>query len=289
METKKTQAEPLPLFTWTEMSGTIIPEPLTVKREPVDAVVNEIQRRIAPRYLLDTLAYETGGDGETLLVIEYSAAGANGRRMECSGCATYQHWQDRKTGMKGLIAYYDGDKTPREYSEGTLDDWFGDEPGENASPEHIYYHLMKSKGILADTINSACCAPGPYDDDPDFIPDDWSVVEESQTPEPLNQRIRHIYGKLEGHSLFTRTDLDDIRGKKDVCEVYDSLGAFACGESDIEFPDTKENIDCFLDILPEVSEEHFCRNIDGDVSFREVLIDVLKRKTALLDAQQDDI
>ena len=237
----------LPEFEWTGEKGLVAEKATARQRALAGQFVTMVTTAIAPKYVPFHIAL-SGKEA----CIEYHPAGdPDGKSV-----ASYRHWQEPETGMKGEDAYYDGDHVPREYCKGTLDDWFGKEPGENTSPEHVLYYLLKRFGVCVDVLDSACVySGGPYESDAEDLPFPvipvWSLVENAElSSSPLNQRIRHLSCRFDGElDVFTRTDLDDLSGKKDVCQVFLSLADFAAGVPDAEFPDGEQNFEKFCDII----------------------------------------
>lgn len=263
------QSPSLPEFWWTEEKGLVAGGATPEQRALAEHLVSMVKSAIAARYV----PYQIGLAGKKACVEYHPAGDPDGKSV-----ASYRHWQEPETGMKGEDAYYDGDHVPREYCKGTLDDWFGKEPGENTSPEHVLYYLLKRFGVCVDVLDSACIySGGPYEgceedetDETDcsmeedtLFPYDvrkmhlagWKVLEDAQVPSSfLNQSVRHLSalttcGYTEGLHVFTRTDLDDACDNKGVCQVFLSLVDFAAGIPDAEFPDTKENLDKLIRIL----------------------------------------
>lgn len=237
----------LPDFDWYEKGGMNAGRIPIARRILAEQFVSLVKDALEGKYVPFHIAL-SGKEA----CIEYHPAGdPDGKTV-----ASYRHWQEPETGMKGEDAYYDGDHVPREYCKGTLDDWFGKEPGENTSPEHVLYHLLKRFGVCVDVLDSACVySGGPYESNDEDLPFPefpvWSLVEDAElSSSPLNQRIRHLSCGCDGKlDVFTRTDLDDLGGKKDVCQVFLSLADFAAGVPDAEFPDGEQNFEKFCDII----------------------------------------
>lgn len=81
----------------------------------------------------------------------------------------------------------------------------------------------------------------------------WKLAEDESVPFPVGQRIC-LY-TCGDRRVYTRTDEDDIRERKGICEVYTTLYDFVRGpEPDLEFDDTQENRELFLRMLNHASD-----------------------------------
>ena len=203
----------------------------------------------------------------------------------------YDH--DAATGMITLTTFDSGDKNVRKHKEGVLADFF---PKDAADPAAVLFHLLREKGYSLDRLDYAVVYwtdlrdLGAEEEDGDTpgkgeeVPLRWSLRKDYAAPCPLNQRIT-VYG--EGNKrVYTRTDLDDARGKEGVCEVYTDFGEFWEGPSpDLEFRDTEENRALLMKALN--TAESLLRTRRVTDTPETVIIETLRKKMPLIEEENE--
>lgn len=271
------EAGSLPDFTWEDNDLQVDnPSDAKVVREFVSDLQQVFPQNLflLAVWLRDGLAGIQWCTKETL---DFEPPTPHWRKEESA--VLYEEDETRKT--RTLTSFHLGDRNVREHREGVLADFFKQWDPER--PEDCLYRLLTEfYGIRPKKIGSeqeywedmsiflADDKDDKDDEDLPFPDTPWALAEDTETPWPLHQRVC-LYERC-GRRVYTRTDLDDDRGREGICEVYTGWYGFLAGPiPDIAFKDTADNRALFLKALESARTISACCPETEEKTFLETL------------------
>lgn len=188
-------------------------------------------------------------------------------------------YRQNADGTSTLEVFRLGDRNVRDCKDGPLSVLF--ENWNPDVPEHCLYRLLtKYYGVALVSVESeqlywedlGALGWGEHETDlPFYTP--WVLEEDAETPWPLHQRVC-MYTRNH-RRVYTRTDLDDDRGREGCCEVYTDWYGFLAGPyPDITFTDTDRNRERFIDALESAED---IANVNPD-TFKETFLAALRER-----------
>lgn len=211
--------------------------------------------------------------------------------------STRVYEQDRTAGTRTLTTYIDGDKNVREHGKGTLEDFFGEDSCN--WPGKTLFVLLRRKGYDPDKVEiiqyywENLALKYNYEEnesqfssaDKDLPFNDGWKLSEDEDIEWIGQRIC-LYTRGDKR-VYTRTDKDELRGKKNVCEVFTTFGEFLKGPcGDLDFDDTPENRELFIKALNHATDMSEIHPESREQTFIEVLREKMPKTT--LSEEEDE-
>ena len=216
------------------------------------AFITETGKRLGPDTVI--LSLRLGEDGRTV-TMEYCSketaeADHAGEGRWIRTCNSREYTEDRDRGTHALVTYTSGDRNVREYGKGTLADFFR---SPSLWPEEVLHRLLDENGVhpLSLTVTQVYWQDlddlGADAQEPAPVASGWTLSEDEDTGEPLNQRVC-LY-TCGDRRVYTRTDHDNWNDQENICQVFASLGLYTEGVPTLRFSDTGENRRRFLESL----------------------------------------